>query len=83
MRDSAIAVAERYATMVNGTRILADGLHLGPTLFRLGEMFEAKGDTAKAVEYYSQFTELWKDADPDLQVRVTEARNRIARLSLR
>ncbi len=83
LRDSAIAVAERYTNMVNGARILVDGLHLGPTLFRLGEMFEAKGDTAKAVEYYSRFTELWKDADPDLQARVKEARDRIARLSLR
>jgi len=45
----------------------------------------AKGSSppARAVEYYGQFTELWKDADAGLQPRVREARDRIARLSLR
>jgi len=31
--------------------------------------------------YYAKFVELWKDADPDLQPRVTEVRKRLARLS--
>jgi hypothetical protein len=34
----------------------------------------------KAVEYYNEFVELWKDADPDLQPVVSEVRERIARL---
>jgi len=56
---------------------------LAPTTFHLGELYEARGDTVKAVKYYGEFAELWKSADAKLQPRVTEARSRIARLSLR
>jgi len=48
---------------------------------RLAELYEAKGDTAKAVEQYRAFIELWKNADPDLQPRVTEAKRRLAQLT--
>ncbi len=47
---------------------------------RLGEFYEARGDRDHAVEYYNDFVELWKDADPELQPQVTDIRNRIARL---
>jgi tetratricopeptide (TPR) repeat protein/tRNA A-37 threonylcarbamoyl transferase component Bud32 len=50
------------------------------TLLMLGELYEAQGDTARAIERYSEFTELWKDADAPLQPRVREIRGRIARL---
>jgi DNA-binding SARP family transcriptional activator len=53
---------------------------LAPSLRRLGELYEAKGDRAKAVAYYSQFVDLWKDADPALQPAVREAKARVARL---
>jgi hypothetical protein len=33
------------------------------------------------VNYYTKFIDLWKDADPDLQPKVTEVRKRLARLS--
>jgi DNA-binding SARP family transcriptional activator len=49
-------------------------------LQRLGALYEAKGDRAKAVRYYERFTELWRTADPELQPRVTEARKRIESL---
>jgi len=81
--DSAIAVAERYLSAPNSFRSSVDHVGLGPTLFRLGEWYEAKGERAKAVEYYGRFTELWKDADAELQPRVREARDRIAKLSMR
>ena len=32
-----------------------------------GELYEAKGDRAKAADRYRRFVELWKDADPELQ----------------
>jgi len=48
---------------------------------RLAELYEAKGDTAKAVEQYRAFIELWKNADPELQPRVAEARRRLAQLT--
>jgi tetratricopeptide (TPR) repeat protein len=50
---------------------------------RLGELYEGKGDIRKALEYYRNFVELWKAADPLLQPRVAEVRRRIAELSTR
>ena len=46
---------------------------LGPTLFRLGELYENAGDTKRATEYYGRFVDLWKNADAELQPRVAEA----------
>jgi hypothetical protein len=33
-----------------------------------------------AAEYYSEFVDLWEDADPELQPQVEDVRERIARL---
>jgi tetratricopeptide (TPR) repeat protein len=81
--DSAIAVSERYLGATDSYRNNVDHVGLAPTLFRLGEWYEARGDRSKAVDYYGRFTELWKNADPELQPRVREARDRIAKLSMR
>ena len=48
---------------------------------RLGELYEAKGDASKAAEHYRAFIDLWKNADPELQPRVTEVRQRLAKLA--
>ncbi len=50
-------------------------------LYRVGEVYEARGDRARAADYYSQFAELWRGADPGLQPRVTDARRRLAALT--
>ena len=34
----------------------------------------------RAVEYYNQFVELWRNADPEFQPQVADTRERIARL---
>ncbi len=52
-----------------------------PSLKRLGEIYEAKGDRAKAIENYTRFVELWKDADPVLQPAVREVKERLAKLA--
>ena len=54
---------------------------LGPSLQRLGELYESRGDTARALEAYSRLLELWKDADPVLQPAVTAVRARMAHLT--
>jgi len=54
---------------------------MAPTHKRLGELYEAKGDNAKAVSHYSAFVNLWQRADPDLQPKVTEVRARMDRLA--
>jgi hypothetical protein len=43
-------------------------------------LYEQKNDGVKAAEYYRQFVELWKTADPDLQPKVVEVRKRLGRL---
>jgi hypothetical protein len=54
---------------------------LGPTHKRLGELYEAKGDNAKAVSHYNAFVNLWQRADPDLQPKVAEVRARMERMT--
>ena len=49
-------------------------------LRRLGEIYETRGERDRAVEYYNQFVELWRNADPEFQPQVADTRERIARL---
>ena len=60
-----------------------DGLMLAGTLKRAGELYEARGDTARAITAYARFTSLWKNADPELQPRVAEVRQRLESLTRR
>lgn len=76
--DSALAYYERVA---NTPSIWRDLLVLAPTYRRLGELYEARGDRAKALDYYGRFVDLWKDADPELQPIVADARTALRRLS--
>ena len=78
--DSTIANLERYLTISQDGRSNVDTWFLGPARKRLGELYEAKGDTKRAAEQYAAFVELWKRADPDLQPKVTEVRGRLERL---
>ena len=78
--DSAIAVFERYLQTRQRTRLTADAMFLGPSLKRLGELYEAKGDRENAARNYAQFVELWRDADPELQPSVKDVQGRLARL---
>jgi hypothetical protein len=48
---------------------------------RLGELYEQRGEAAKAVLYYGKLVDLWQDANPELQPRVEAARRAIAALS--
>jgi len=47
---------------------------------RLGELFEQRGDRAKARHYYSRFVELWKDADAELKPAVSGVRERLRQI---
>ena len=79
--DSARTYLTQYVQMNGTNRTLADRHWLAPTLFRLGELYENVGDVRHATEYYGRFVDLWKNADPELQPRVAEARGRIDRLN--
>ena len=80
--DSALAVYERYATMPWPYRVeRADSWWLAFAYERLGDLYEQRADTAKAVHYYGKFVELWHGADPELQPRVEAARRAVEALS--
>jgi eukaryotic-like serine/threonine-protein kinase len=81
--DSALANYVGSVTALNDFGTTAPTLaayERAPAYHRIGEIYEARGDSAKAVEYYSKFVDLWKDADPKLQPLVQDAKTRIARL---
>ena len=77
--DSAITEFERYLALPD-PGISTGRDNLAGTHKRLGELYDAKGNSAKALEHYEQFVELWKDADPELQPKVRAARARIEEL---
>ena len=81
MADSALAAYERAAGRGTTWKPIGDAFGLAPSLRRLGELYEARGDREKALKYYGQFTELWKDADPVLQPKVREVKQRMAQLA--
>ncbi len=74
--DSAIAEFERFVAFRDATYSLNRD-YLAGSHKRLGELYDAKGNTVKALEHYLKFVDLWKDADPELQPKVREARARI------
>jgi tetratricopeptide (TPR) repeat protein len=79
--DSAIVYYRRAISVPAVARLWTEGSTLAPSLRRLGELYEGKGDRAKATQYYNRFVELWRDADPELQPAVREVRQRLARLA--
>jgi tetratricopeptide (TPR) repeat protein len=78
--DSAIATYEQYLGTGYTGRGSDDFLLLAGIYKRLGELYEAKSDTARAVSNYTAFVNLWKNADPELQPAVAEVKRRLARL---
>lgn len=80
--DSAIVAYESYLRLPMSRRYFeafdpsaVPGIHE-----RLGQLYEAKSNTAKAIEHYNAFIDLWKNADPELQPRVA-ARRSVVRLT--
>jgi hypothetical protein len=58
------------------------GLYLTPIAYlALGRTYEAAGKTDSATIAYGRFVRLWDKADPELQGRVTEAREALERLT--
>lgn len=80
MSDSTIALYERFLAALR--HFTGDGAYVPGAQKRLGELYEARKDSTKASAHYRAFVELWKNADSDLQPRVAEVRQRMARLQL-
>jgi len=81
--DSAAMMFERYLATPFAFKadVELDPMRLPAIRERLGQLYEQMGDTAKAVANYHAFIELWKNADPELQPRVADAKRRLARLT--
>jgi tetratricopeptide (TPR) repeat protein len=79
--DSAIAVYERAVNTPGLTRLYEEAPTLALTYKRLGELYDKRGDAARARDYYGRFVDLWKNADAELQPQVRDVRARIIRLT--
>jgi tRNA A-37 threonylcarbamoyl transferase component Bud32/tetratricopeptide (TPR) repeat protein len=80
--DSAIAAFTRYTSSTSIlNKMSSDQYFLALSYRRLAELWENKGDKVKAAAYYTKFIDLWKNADPDLQPKVLEAKRRLAKLT--
>lgn len=80
--DSAIAMFEHFLHTTTIGRLGNDIVCVPRVQRRLGELYEAKGDRARAAAHYNAFVDLWKGADPDLQPQVADVRKRIARIQM-
>ena len=79
--DEALAAYEQAANAPAFGRLGQTSFTLPRTYQRLGELYEERGDRAKALEYYNRLLDLWKDADPELQPVVRDVRARVGRLA--
>ena len=81
--DSAAMMFERYLAIPFAFKadVDLDPMRVPAIRERLGQLYEGMGDTTKAIANYHAFIELWKNADPELQPRVADARRRLARLT--
>ena len=79
--DSAAVYYERYLATPDLYRFELDALALPRIHERLAEIYDATGDTNRALLHAARFTELWKDVDAELQPRVRAKQAMVARLT--
>jgi tetratricopeptide (TPR) repeat protein len=81
--DSAAMMFERYLSTPYWFKASydMDPMRVPAIRERLGQLYESLGNSEKAAENYRDFIDLWKNADPELQPRVADARKRLARLT--
>lgn len=77
---AAIAALERYLAATSPLRLELDAFFLVAAHERLGNLYEQHGDAEAAIRHYVAVTELWANADAELQPRVEAARVAITRL---
>jgi tetratricopeptide (TPR) repeat protein len=79
---------DRERAVATYLEVIADRLALGweaqePWILahrELARLYEAQADTARAVEFYQRFLDIWKDGDADLTA-LADARGRVRALS--
>jgi tetratricopeptide (TPR) repeat protein/tRNA A-37 threonylcarbamoyl transferase component Bud32 len=79
--DSARVAYERMLTAPHELpSVMFDAVTMPQVQRQLGAIYEAKGERTKAVEQYTAFLDLWRQADPELQPQVREVKERLSRL---
>jgi tetratricopeptide (TPR) repeat protein len=78
--DSAVAVLQRYLATPDFSRTYVDAAYLAEIHQRLGALHEAQGRRREAAASYQRLVALWRNAEPELQPVVREARAHAARL---
>jgi tetratricopeptide (TPR) repeat protein len=71
---------EAYEGIISRPTSIFSGEIYAKSFYMLGKIYEQQGNTAKAIEHYEKFLDLWKDADPGI-AEVEEARERVPGLS--
>ena len=79
--DSVLAVLERYLTLPDDDRATVDPLERAGALTRLAELYERRGDTARAISRNAEFLALWKDADPLFRPVTERVKERLRQLT--
>src|SRR6185503_6777041 len=64
---AAVTVYERYLATPWFFRYETDAAEPGWAMKRLAELYDARGETAKAAAMRGQLLQLWRRADPELQ----------------
>jgi tetratricopeptide (TPR) repeat protein len=77
--DKAQEEYERITALTNG-RIYYGDIY-AKSFYMLGKIHEEQGDTAKAIEHYEKFLDLWKDADLGI-AEVEDARRRLGGVTI-
>jgi serine/threonine protein kinase/lipopolysaccharide biosynthesis regulator YciM len=75
--DRAREEFEKITAMTNG-RLYWGDLY-AKSFYMLGKIYEEQRNTAKAIDYYEKFLDLWKDADPGI-AEVEDTKERLAGL---
>jgi tetratricopeptide (TPR) repeat protein len=57
-----------------------DLLYNAPSHYRLGQIYQARGDKRAAIQHYAKFIDTWRDCDPMLQPKLQQAEFELARL---
>jgi tetratricopeptide (TPR) repeat protein len=80
-REHVAAAIAAYTAGVEGMGCFPRDLLLPHALHRLATMHDERGDRDKAVAYYRQLVDLWKNADPAQRAQLATAQKRIAALT--
>jgi tetratricopeptide (TPR) repeat protein len=75
--DPAVVVYERYLSTPWLFRYESDAVELGGVMMRLAELYDARGEPAKAAAMRVRLLRLWRRADPELQPVIAQVRSRI------